>query len=94
MRHTLLRRVAGALEALGDDALLEGEPPGFYLIEAGAIDRRGRGYARAAVLRPSARALFLLGDAALLSGAPIDARRAYYGALLMDPFDRALGDRT
>jgi hypothetical protein len=91
LRRALLRRVAGVLEARGDDALLEGEPPGFYLIEAGAIEEARESLARAAAQRPSAHALFLLGDASLLAGAPVEARRAYYGALLVDPFDRALG---
>jgi hypothetical protein len=91
LRRALLRRVAGELEGRGDEALLEGEPPGFYLLEAGAFKDAREQLARAVVVRPAAHTLFLLGDAAHLAGAPLEARRAYYAALLVDPFDRALG---
>ncbi len=88
--RALLRRVAAELAVRGDGALLEGEPPGFYLLAAGDLEGARASLSRAAVTAPSAHTLFLLGDASFLSGARAEAGRAYLGALLADPFDRAL----
>jgi hypothetical protein len=90
LHRALLRHVAHALAARGDDALLEGEPPGFYLIAAGDVQGAREQLARAVLRAPGAHALFLLGDASFLAGAVPDARRAYLGALLADPFDRGI----
>jgi tetratricopeptide (TPR) repeat protein len=92
LRRTALRRAADELRrAEGDAATLSGQPPGFYLLEAGALDEAKDSLTRTLSIGPSARALFLLADTTLLLGAPGAARRLYLEALLLDPFDPALG---
>ncbi len=90
LRRTAMRRVAEALASCGETATLEGEPAGFYLIEAGAFDEAAASLARAASGAPSAHVLLLLGDATLLAGGRPEARRRYLEALVLDPFDAAL----
>lgn len=89
LRRVLLRRVAEALrERDGDDGRLEGQPPGYYWLEAGDVAEAHASLTSAARVRRSARTLFLLADAATLLGEPA-ARRLYLEALLRDPFDPA-----
>ena len=90
LRRAVLRRLAGDLLARSDTILLDGEPPGFYLMEAGDLDEARASLARAAAALPAAHTLFLLGDATLLAGARPLARRAYLEALVLDPFDGRL----
>ncbi|AUX42967.1 uncharacterized protein SOCE26_044070 [Sorangium cellulosum] len=90
LRRVLLRRVAEALRgAEGDDGRLEGQPPGYYWLEAGDVAEAHGSLARAAEARRSARTLCLLADAATSLGDPA-ARRLYLEALLRDPYDAAL----
>jgi hypothetical protein len=90
LRAVLLRRVAEDLRAdQGDDGELEGQPPGYYLLEAGAAAEAQASLAAAASLRRLPRTLFLLADAGALLGEPA-SRRIYLEALLLDPFDPAL----
>ncbi|WP_437682896.1 hypothetical protein [Sorangium sp. So ce131] len=90
LRRVLVRRAAEALrEAEGDDGRLEGQPPGYYWLEAGDVAEAHASLARAAEARRSARTLCLLADAATSLGDPA-ARRLYLEALLRDPYDAAL----
>jgi len=90
LRDAVLRRVAGELSrAQGNAAMLEGQPPGFYLLEAGALEEARASLTRTLEAGPDARALFLLADTTLLLGAKAAARRRYLEALLIDPFDAA-----
>lgn len=91
LRAVLLRRVAEALGASeGEDAALEGQPPGYYLLEAGAVAEARTSLAAAVAVRRRPRALYLLADATALLGEPGAARHLYLEALLRDPFDPAL----
>jgi tetratricopeptide (TPR) repeat protein len=90
LRVAVLCRVADELSgAQGDAAILEGQPPGFYLLEAGALEEARASLTRTLDAGPGARALFLLADTTLLLGARAAARRRYLEALLLDPFDAA-----
>ena len=92
-RRTLLRRVAVELcAAEGDSGCLEGQPPGWYLLEAGAVDEAVSSLRATLAFHSdlTARTLFLLGDATTLQGEQAVARRHYLSALLLDPFDAAL----
>jgi hypothetical protein len=89
LRARLLRRVAQETHALlGDEGELEGQPAGYYLIEAGAFAEAKASLAAAVRVRRAARPLFLLADAATSLGEP-SARRTYLEALLVNPFDAA-----
>jgi tetratricopeptide (TPR) repeat protein len=91
LRRVLLGRVAEEIRrAQGDDGALEGQPAGYYLIEAGALAEAREALTAAIAVRRSARALFLLADVTLaLGGEQRAARRLYLEALLVDPFDPA-----
>lgn len=92
LRVWLLRRVAQEIRgALGDAGELEGQPAGYYLLEAGAPVEAKASLAAAASVNRRARTLFLLADAATLLGEPL-ARRIYLEALLHDPFDSAFAE--
>jgi hypothetical protein len=91
LRCFLLRRVAEELGRQGETAELEGQPPGAYLLEAGALTEAQASLARTVAIRRSARNLFLLADATFLLGDEHAARRLYFEALLQNPFDAALG---
>lgn len=89
LRARLFRRVAQETHALlGDEGELEGQPAGYYLLEAGAFAEAKASLAAAVRVRRAARPLFLLADAATLLGEP-SARRTYLEALLVNPFDSA-----
>jgi hypothetical protein len=91
LRRALHRRIAAALSAAPDgEAELEGQPPGFYLIEAGAPAEAKASLEASIARRRSARALFLLADVTWQGGAQATARRLWLEALLLDPFDDAL----
>jgi hypothetical protein len=91
LRALLLRRLAAELrEVDGDHGELEGQLPGYYLIEAGALAEARASLMAAAAARRRARPLYLLADIAFLQGEIGAARRLYLEALLEDPFDAAL----
>jgi hypothetical protein len=89
LRARLFRRVAQeVLALLGCEGELEGQPAGYYLLEAGAPAEAKASLTAAVRVRRAARSLFLLADAATLLGEP-SARRTYLEALLVNPFDSA-----
>jgi hypothetical protein len=90
LRLLLLRRVAQEIhQSLGDAGEIEGQPAGYYLLEAGDFAAAKASLTAAAAVHRRAHTLFLLADAAFALGDP-SAGRLYLEALLVDPFDPAL----
>ncbi len=88
LRAALYARVAQHLsDTEGPLGLLEGWPPAFYWLAAGALDDAQASISLALRGERRARWLALAGDVALARVEAVEARRLYLQAMLLDPFD-------
>ncbi len=93
LRRRVLARLAVEIQRQhGDGGELDGRLAGEYLLEAGELEGAQASLAAAAATRRQARPFYRLADAIFLRGDVAAARRVYLQALLLDPFDAALGD--
>lgn len=94
IRRTLARGLARASEATGGrGALIDGEPVGAYLLEAGLVDEAAASlFASLARSPTSGRAALLLGNALYRLERVEEARDAFRRALRVAPFEIVLAE--